>query len=141
MTTKRDSELHRLHEISKNQLSEIVFLDDEMKFIKSLLFKYFLPMMHDYHVNRVQLINSNLSQLHLVKANVSKDMLIHQGQLNSCLNGMETHSLEFLILSNERICDELKDLNRSFKNIKREIFTIYKDLAVKEPVGTAWVKY
>lgn len=139
MNSQRNTELQRLYEISKLQLSDMVFLEDEMKFLKSLLFKYFLPMMHDYHVNRVQLINSHLSQLGLVKANVAKDLLIHQGHLNSNINGIGTQSLDFLNLSSERIEEEMKDLNKSFRNIKKEIFLVYKDLPVKEPAGKAWV--
>jgi len=127
MNMYQDSEIQRLYQQSKNQLSDLVFLDDEMKFLKSLLFKYFLPMMHDNHVNRIQLINSHLSQLNLVKANVSSDLLIHMGQMNSTIKGLEFQSLDFLKLAHERVEDELKDLNKSFKSIKREIFIIYKD--------------
>jgi len=132
MEPKQKLELQRLYQLSKHQLSDLIFLHDEMKFIKSLIFKYFLPMMHDYNVNRIQLINSHLSQLNLVKANVSKELMVYQGQLNSNINGLAFQSTDFLKLSSERINDEIKDLNKSFKNIKREIFTIYKDLTFKE---------
>lgn len=132
MEPTTNSELQRLYQLSKHQLSDLVFLDDEMKFIKSVIFKYFLPMMHDYNVNRIQLINSHLSQLNLVKANVSKDLMVYQGQLNSNINGLAFQSTDFLKLASERINDEIKDLNKSFRNIKREIFTIYKDLTSKE---------
>ena len=96
-------------------------------------------MMHDYHVNRVQLINSHLSQLSLVKANVSSDLLLHQGQLQSNLKGQSSQSMDFLKLGNERIEEEIKDLNRLFRNIKKEIFTIYKDLPVRIPEKNSWV--
>lgn len=132
MEPTTNSELQRLYQLSKHQLSDLVFLDDEMKFIKSVIFKYFLPMMHDYNVNRIQLINSHLSQLNLVKANVSRDLMVYQGQLNSNINGLAFQSTDFLKLASERINDEIKDLNKSFRNIKREIFTIYKDLTSKE---------
>lgn len=137
MNSQQDLEFQHLYQLSKQQLSDLVFLDDEMKFIKSLLHKYFLPMMHDYHVNRIQLINSHLSQLNLVKANVAKDLLLHQGQLNSIINGLELQSIDFLKLTNGRIEDEIKDLNRSFRNIKKEVFTIYKDLIHQEEVKAA----
>ena len=137
MNSQQDLEFQRLYESGKNQLSDLVFLDDEMRFLKSLLYKYFLPMIYDYHVNRIQLIISRLSQLHLVKANVAKDLLIHQGHLNSNMKGLVFQSLDFLKLENERMEDEMKDLNRSFRNIKKEIFSVYKDFAYPEPVMTA----
>lgn len=132
MKSQDDLELQRLYELSKHQLSDLVFLDDEMKFLKSLLFKYFMPMMHDQHVNRVQLVNSHLAQLGLVKANVSQDLLIQQGYLQSNINGPLSQSLDFLKLGNERIEYELKDLNKSFRNIKKEIFALYKELPYEE---------
>lgn len=132
MKPQDDLELQRLYELSKQQLSDLVFLEDEMKFLKSLLAKYFMPMMHAQHVNRVQLVNSHLAQLGLVKANVSQELLIQQGHLQSNLNGLVSQSLDFLKLGNERVEYELKDLNRSFRNIKKEIFALYKELPYTE---------
>lgn len=134
MDTKHNLELQQLHQLSKQQLSDLIFLDDEMKFIKSIMFKYFLPMIYDYNVNRIQLINSHLSQLNLVKANVSKELMVYQGQLNANINGLAFQSIDFLKLAGERINDEIKDLNKSFRIIKKDIFTIYKDLTLKEPL-------
>jgi len=132
MDTTKNLELQRLYQTSKHQLSDVIFLDDEMKFIKSIMSKYFLAMMHDYNVNRIQLINSHLSQLNLVKANVSKGLMVHQGQLNSNINGIAFQNIDFLNLTSERINDEIKDLHKSFRNIKREIFSVYKDLTLDE---------
>lgn len=132
MKNQEDLELQGLYEFSKQQLSDLVFLDDEMKFLKSLLLKYFMPMMQDQHVNRVQLVNSHLAQLGLVKANVSQELLIQQGHLQSAINGVLSQSLDFMKLGNERIDYELRDLNRSFRNIKKEIFALYKELPYTE---------
>lgn len=133
MNLQQNSEIQLLYQSSKIHLSDLVFLEDEMKFLKSLLSKIFLPMMHDKSITRAQLIDSHLSQLNLVKANVSKDLLIYQGQLNANINGMENQSIDFLKLANTRIDDEIKDLHRSFRNIKKEIFIVYKDLTPLEP--------
>lgn len=135
MNSQQTLEIQLLHQASKAQLSDLVFLDDEMKFLKSLLYKIFLPMMRSNAITRAQLIDSHLSQLNLVKANVSKDLMIHQGQLNANISGLEHQSLDFLKLANARIDDEIKDLNRSFRNIKKEIFNVYKDLTPQEPAA------
>lgn len=132
MKQQDDLEFQKLYETSKQQLSDLVFLEDEMKFLKSLLSKYFMPMMNDQHVNRVQLVNSHLTQLGLVKANVSQELLTQQGHLQSGLNGLVSQSIDFLKLGNERIEYELKDLNRSFRNIKKDIFALYKELPGEE---------
>lgn len=128
MNSRQDTELQQLYQQSRHQLSDLVFLDDEMKFIKSLIYKFFLPMIHDYHINRVQLINSHLSQLSLVKANVTRDLLVHQGDLFSHTNGVLSKSVDFLKLVNERLEAEIVDLNKSLRHIKKEIFVVYKEL-------------
>jgi hypothetical protein len=132
MKPQDDLELQNLYELSKQQLSDLVFLDDEIKFLKSLLFKHFMPMMHDKQINRVQLINTHLSQLGLLKANVSEELLSLQGHLRSNINGLVSQSIDFIKLGNERIEYELRDLNRSFRNIKKEIFALYKELPCEE---------
>ena len=137
MNSQQNLEIQLLYQSSKVHLSDLVFLDDEMKFLKSLLYKIFLPMMRSNGITRAQLIDSHLSQLNLVKANVTKDLMIYQGQLNANVNGLEHQSLDFLKLANSRIDDEIKDLNKSFRNIKKEIFNVYKDLTPEEPATTA----
>jgi len=133
MNTAQDNQLQQLYQQSKNQLSELVFIDDEMKFIRSLMDKFFLPMIHDHHVNRVQLINSCLSQLSLVKANVARDLLTHQGELFSHINGVLSKSIDFLNLVNERMEAEVKDLNKSLRSIKKDLFVVYKELTYRYP--------
>lgn len=128
MNSRQDTALQELYQQSRHQLSDLVFLDDEMKFIKSLMYKFFLPMIHDYHINRVQLINSHLSQLSLVKANVTRDLLVHQGDLFSHTNGVLSKSVDYLRLVNERLEAEIVDLNKSLRHIKKEIFVVYKEL-------------
>ena len=128
MNSVLDTQLQQLYQQSKHQLSDLIFLDDEMKFIKSLIYKFFLPMIHDHHINRVQLINSHISQLSLVKANVARDLLVHQGELFSHINGVLSRSIDFLQLVNERMDAEIIDLNKSLRHIKKEIFAVYKEL-------------
>lgn len=128
MSVLEESELQRLYESSKHQSSDLVFFDDEAKFFKSLLNRYFHSNLMATHVNRVQLINSQLMQLKLVKANITSDSLRHQGNLQMKIKNLFSKSLDFLELENNRIEDEIKDLNKSLKNIKKGVFTIYKNL-------------
>lgn len=127
MDINNESELQKLHESCKEQLSGLTFLDDEAKFLKSLLEKYFPSMVRDTHMNRVQLISSQLLQLCKLKAIIHRDTELHQVNLNSTINNLSAKSLGFLNLENDRIDDEIKDLNKYFKNIKVEIFTVYKE--------------
>lgn len=133
MNLQPDTEIQILCKLNKHHLSDLMFLNDEMIFLKSLLEKYFQPMIRDTSVNRIQLINNHLAQVNLMKGNVTKDMLIHQGNLNYTFNNVPGKSINFLNLEHDRMEAELKDLHKCFKNIKKEIFAIYKDLHAEEP--------
>lgn len=133
MNSQKNLEIQLLYQSSKNQLSDLVFLDDEMKILKSLLYKIFRPMMQAKRITRAQLIDSHLSRLNIIKEDVAKDLLIHQENLKSNIVGLEFQSLDFLKLASSRIDDELKDLNRSFRNIKNEIFMVYKGFTPGDP--------
>ncbi|WP_036678776.1 hypothetical protein [Daejeonella oryzae] len=132
MNSEHELQLQKLYKLSRQQLSELVFFDDEVKFLKSLFDKKFLALLKDIHVNRAQMINSELYQLNMVKVNITADVLKHQGNLQSKIKNLLPKSIDFLQLENGRIEDEIKDLNKHFKKIKKEIFLIYKDITGAE---------
>lgn len=132
MESQPELEFQRLCQLSKLQSSDLVFLHDEMRFLKSLLSRFFMPMMEACFINRVQLINRHLSELALLKANLVHNLLLHQEHLQTNSKDILMPKIDFLKLENERIKDQLNDLNRSFNHIKKEIFAIYKDLALQE---------
>lgn len=130
-------ELEWLNTLCKHQLSELIFLDTEVKFLKNLLDKHFSFMLKDNHLNKVQLISSHLTQFALVKENVIKEVLLHQGNLQAKLKSLLDKSVDFLKLENERIEEELRDLNKLLKHIKKEIFNVYNYLPAMEDMKLA----
>lgn len=131
MTLYQDTELQWLYKVNKHQVSDLIFIDEEIMFLKNLLEKYFLNALADNHVNRAQLIGRQLAELSMIKANVTKDVLTQQGILHSKLNDLSDKSLEFVKLDNDKIEDELKDIHKCFKAIKKEIFSLYKHLSLR----------
>ena len=129
-----DPELHWLAQENKHQLTDLVFFDEELRFLRSLLHKFFPTMLQDAHLNKVQLISNRLDELGMVKANVTRDMLIHQGNLHFEISKIAVKSIDFLKLEHERMETEIRDLNKCFKSIKKDIFTIYKNLHIDEGV-------
>jgi hypothetical protein len=132
MNLTQQAELEWLNKLCKHQLSELVFLDAEVRFLKNLMEKYFSFMLKDDHLNKVQLISSHLSQFSMVKENVVKEVLFHQGNVQAKLKSLLDKSVDFLKLENERIEEELRDLNKLLKHIKKEIFNVYNYLPSME---------
>jgi hypothetical protein len=127
-TDQHDNLLANLHTLNKQWQSEINFLDDEMKFMSDLLDKFFINLIKEEHVNRIQLIKMQLNTLGHLRQNIKGDILKHQANIEDVINNVSEKSDGFLALEDERMSDELNDLSKSFKNLKKEIFDITRVL-------------
>ncbi|MBW4889719.1 hypothetical protein KXQ82_08325 [Mucilaginibacter sp. HMF5004] len=119
-----DEMMANLYTLNKQWTSEVDFLNDEMKFMADLLDRFFINLIKEEHVNRIQLIKMHLGSLGIVRNNIKQDILKHQANIEEKINNLSSKSDAFLQLEDERVDDELKDLNRSFKTLKKEIFDI-----------------
>ncbi len=95
MNLIQDPELQKLYKLNKHQLTDLLFLDDEVKFLKSLLECYFVSALSESQVNQVQLINKQFAQLNMLKTNIYRDVLNHQGNLHSKINSFLSKSMVF----------------------------------------------
>ncbi len=123
-----ETELEKLYEINKHHITELIFFDDEVRFLKGLINKYFVKELQNEHINKSQMIDIRLSQLVLIKSNISKDILLHQGNLHVKFKDINNHEYYFFKLESDRVEEEMKDLNRNFKHIKKEIFQLSKEI-------------
>jgi hypothetical protein len=123
-TIIHNERLANLYTLNKTWLSEINFLDDEMKFMSDLLDKFFINLIQEEHINRIQLIKMQLVTLGMVRKNIKQDILRHQVNIEEKINNVSSKSDGFLELEDERMGDELADLQKNFKHVKSEIFNI-----------------
>jgi hypothetical protein len=128
VSAQRDDVLASLYTLNKKWISDINFLEDEMKFMADLLDKFFTKLVKDEHVNRIQLIQMQLVSLGYVRKNIKKDIQKHQANIEETINNPLAKSDAFLELEDERMSEELADLYKSFKRLKKEIFDITRTL-------------
>ena len=128
VTADIDEAITKLYDQNKFWLSEINFLDDEIKFITDLLDKFFITLIQDKYVNRIQLIKGQLISLGYVKSNIKQDIIRHQIHIEEKINNKAAKSQIFLEMEDARIADELKDIHKNFKHIKTDIFAITSTL-------------
>jgi hypothetical protein len=116
--------LQQIYIDTHHWLDDMLFFDDETRFLKSLFEKYFTVLLHNEHINRIQLINENLTRVCLHKNIVKDEVLTHQANLDTTLTNNVEHREVFLNLEHARLEEEIKDMNRRFKNVKTDIFQI-----------------
>lgn len=119
--------LQLFQKLNKRYQSELSFLHDEVMFLRDFLKTSFPAMFSESRVTRAQLLHQKLMQLKLAQENAILALLVHQENLYSSINSAFAKSNDFLKIENERLGDEIKDLNNNFKRIKQEIFSFYKD--------------
>ncbi|HTN20058.1 MAG TPA: hypothetical protein VL125_06265 [Pelobium sp.] len=123
---------------SKEYHSDLSFLHDEVMFLKHFLKSNYPSTFSDLRISRPHLLNNRLVELKLVMDNVTKDILVHQGNLQSVINNVVlVKSLDFLKMESERIEDEIRDLNHNLKRIKKELFTLYKNVSASNQQMTS----
>ncbi|OCX53528.1 hypothetical protein BEL04_04310 [Mucilaginibacter sp. PPCGB 2223] len=124
--------LQEIYLATKHWLDDLLFFDDEAKFLNILLEKYFAVALHQEHVNRIQLINDHLKRVCLHKQIIKDEVITHRTNLDNTLkNNMEKRE-DFLYLEHNRLAEEIKDLNQRFKNVKNDIFQITELLLIDQ---------
>lgn len=128
MSIQPEPELELLYELNKHQVSTLVFAEDEIRFLKGLIDRYFKYMIEDVSINRAQLINTHISELVTVKEKLVKSVEAHKENLSLIISDCGNTSIYPLKLQNERIEDGLRDLANGITKTKKDIFAIYKNL-------------
>ncbi|WP_448698951.1 hypothetical protein ACFGVR_18775 [Mucilaginibacter sp. AW1-3] len=129
--------LQQIYVATKHWLDDMLFFDDETKFLHILLEKYFAVSLHQEHVNRVQLINDNLKRVCLHKQIIKDEVITHQANLDKTLKNNIENRETFLYLEHDRLEEEIKDMNRRFKNVKNDIFQVTELLLISEKLHSA----
>ncbi|EHQ29233.1 hypothetical protein [Mucilaginibacter paludis] len=111
-------------------LNDMSFYDDEIRFLKAVLDKYFILLLSDEHVNRVQLISAHLGKTDVIKSLIKDEILKHRENLDATLKNSVPNREDFLALEHTRLRDELTEMTRNFKDVKHEIFKI-SEVAIK----------
>ena len=119
-------DIHFLHNSSKLYETDLAFLRDEIKFLRSFLKTNYTPMFLDPHPNRIQLLYSKLAHLKGAQETSINKLSRHQNNLMQTASDLLSKSVDFLKLEGELVEGGVKDLNKSFRKLKSEIFAFHK---------------
>lgn len=122
--TNNGVNLQTLYLSSRNWLSYIEFFEDEIKFFKKLLMKYFLSDLTDEKVNQINLINGEIKRLERQKNQVLNDIFCHQSNLKATLEDMMQLSEQYLTLQHNKIQEEVKALQPVLDHLKQELYGV-----------------
>ncbi|WP_374165898.1 hypothetical protein [Arcticibacter sp. MXS-1] len=123
-TYNKGANIQSLYLSSRNWLSYIEFFEDEIKFLKKLLMKYFISEINDDNVNAIHLINSEIKRLERQKNQVLNDIFCYQSNLKATLEDMMQLSEQYLTVQHNKIQEEVKDLQPILDHIKVRLYNL-----------------
>jgi len=118
------SNIQDLYLSSRNWLSYIDFFEDEIKFLKKLMLKFFIDELNDDRINKIQLINCSINSLDRKKNTVLSKIFCHQANLKATLEELMDLSESYLTVQHETIQQDVMALQTTLDEIKTDLYLI-----------------
>ena len=116
--------IQTLYLSSRNWLSYIDFFEDEVKFLKKLLLKFFTDDLNDENTNNIQEINCAINTLDRKKNLVLNKIFCHQSHLKSTIEELMNLKEDYLTVQHELIQQDVMNLQTTLDGIKIDIYKI-----------------
>ena len=125
------SELQEIYLESKEWLSDILFLEDEMRFFQQIFQKLLNYPVRQNYAEQVEFLNSSLNSLQERRNHLKTIINNRQALLESMLKDeVKIISIAF-IEEDTAIIREIKELLTTDKEVKKELFTLIEKLQAK----------
>jgi len=122
--TGTGSNIQGLYLSSRNWLSYIDFFEDETKFLKKLMLKFFIDDLNDDRINNIQIINCSINSLDRKKNSVLSKIFCHQANLKATLEELMDLSESYLTIQHESIQQDVMALQTTLDEIKADLYSI-----------------
>lgn len=122
--TGTGSNIQGLYLSSRNWLSYIDFFEDETKFLKKLMLKFFIDDLNDDRINKIQLINCSINSLDRKKNAVLSKIFCHQANLKATLENLMDLSESYLTVQHELIQQDVMALQTTLDELKADLYTV-----------------
>jgi len=126
------AELQELYLENKEWLSDILFLEDEMRFFQNLFDNVISSNVKISHIEKVEVISASLNSLLVRRQHLKALLESRKKKLEQLLEGKtECISIE-MIEEDATIISEIKELMATDKLVKNELFVLIEALKSKE---------
>ncbi len=129
------SELQELYLENKQWFSDVLFLEDEIRFFQKLFGNVLSSIVKDGQVTELQLIKKHLNNLDQRKSDLKILIENHQDMIKDFLKHENKQISLNLILENTKIVTEIKELFKSEKLLKKELYMLVEEVMIKSKVG------
>lgn len=137
LNTQLSSELQELYLENKEWLSDILFLEDEMRFFQNLFDNVLSANVKRKNIQQVEVVSASLGEILQRRKQLKAVLISRKGKLERLLEGKaESFDLE-LIERDAAIIREIKTLLATDKLVKNELFALIEELKNKDTPVTS----
>lgn len=129
------AELQEFHLINKQWFSDVLFLEDEMRFFKKVFDRLFQLSVRDDKFKDIQRISIFLEKLEQRRNHLKTRLIRHQQIVEFMLEVDKAEIGSDTLDENDFLINEIKELFISDRLIKKELFTMVEELIQEEKAG------
>ncbi len=113
-----------LYILTEHWKSDIDFYRDELRFLHTLIDKYFIWMIKEGNISKVQSLSNKLSKIIDQKKELFNTINKHLLHLEELIENSFSHDEKMFRDEHEILEDEFTEFVKNFKVLKKEIFAI-----------------
>jgi hypothetical protein len=120
------AELQELYLENKEWLSNVLYLQDELRFFKNLYSQILAAGVEREHLPQLEMISSSMNYLQLRRMQLKEDLEGRKFQLSQLLNGSNVAIKVEFIDEDIEIIKEIKSIMLAESAVKNELFKLSK---------------
>lgn len=130
----RDAGWQELYILTGHWQSDMKFFQDEIRFLVNLVNKYFMFLIEDENIMKVQTVAGKLSRIDEQRSVLERKIIIHLHRLKELMEDSSTGNED--TFRNEHIAleDEIADLTKSFRETKKAVFELTENVIQSEKI-------
>ncbi len=125
------AELQELYLKNKEWLSDILFLDEEVRFFRKLFDKVITLAIHERKIEGLYPINISLTKLSEKRQLLKEVIVKHQGLLASAIKDQSEIGME-LLNENAEISKEIKSLFAEERAVRKNLYALSENIFEEE---------
>jgi hypothetical protein len=128
----QNAEWQELHVLTAHWQSDMIFFEDELRFIDVLFEKYFTAMIDKDNIDKTRTVASNLAEVKSKREVLAQRIVKHLHHIEELM--VNPFAQDGSAFRNEHAAleDELVSFAKSFRDVKRQVFELTERIARTE---------
>ena len=127
-TDPKESELRKIYNVTENWRSDSKFFADELQFFRSLLDKYFMRLIEPKNIEATKATVTKLTKLENKRVIFEQKVDRHFNHIASLVENPFSHDAQVYRDEHTKLELALSDFQKDFKEMKKEIFQLAKQI-------------